>query len=147
MTRRTRLARLILTLALLLTSAAAPAVAQEIRQVPAERAAPALYCGSVLLTLYTQNAGNPATEFRAADFTPGASGQRYFIDPQIGGTIEDIWYQPTENIANLSLFRLISTEPSPNDDRVFVLELLAEPDAGPGRATITVHFACRPGAE
>jgi len=134
-------------LALPLTLVQSPALAQEIRRAPAERATPALYCGSVQLTLYTQNAGNPATEFRAADFTPGASGQRYFIDPEIGGTIEGVWYEPTENIADLSLFRMISTEPSPNNDRVFILELLAEPDAGPGRVVITVHFACRPGAE
>jgi hypothetical protein len=122
------------------------AVAQEIRNLPAERASPALYCGSVTLTLYTQNAGNPATEFRAGDYAVGVGGQRYFIDPEIGGTIEGVWYQPTGDLANLALFRILTVEPSPSNDRIFILEILAEPDAGPARAAIVVHFACRPAA-
>jgi hypothetical protein len=122
------------------------AVAQEIRNLPAERASPALYCGNVTLALYTRNAGNPATEFRAGDYAAGIAGQRYFIDPQIGGTIEGVWYQPAGDLANLALFRILTVGPSPNNDRIFILEILAEPDVGPGRAAIVVHFACRPAA-
>jgi hypothetical protein len=122
------------------------ASAQEIRPVPAERVSPALYCGNAEVTLYTGNAGNPATEFRAGDFNPDQNGQRYFIDPDVGGTIEAVWYEPVDNLAALGEFRRIAASPSPNNDRVFILELLAEPDAEPARLTITLHFACRPGA-
>lgn len=124
----------------------APAFAQDVRIAPATRVSPALYCGNVSLSLYTQNAGNPATEFRAGDYNAGQNGQRYFIDPQIGGTIQGIWYEPVEDAANLALFRILKVEPSPNNNHVFILELLAEPDVGPGRLTIRVHFACRPEA-
>lgn len=122
------------------------AVAQEIRTVPTERVSPALYCGNATVTLYTGNAGNPETEFRAADFNPDQSGQRYFIDPDIGGTIEAVWFEPTGDLAALSQFRRIEASPSANNDRQFVLELLAERDAGASRLQITLHFACRPGA-
>jgi hypothetical protein len=122
------------------------ATAQEIRNLPAERVSPALYCGHVTLTLYTGNAGNPATEFRAGDYAPGVGGQRYFVDPEIGGTIEGVWYQPAGDLAYLALFRILTVEPSPNNDRIFILEVLAEPDVGPARASIAVHFACRPAA-
>ena len=126
----------------------APALtaAQEIRPVPAERVSPALYCGNAEITLYTGNAGNPATEFRAGDFNPDQNGQRYFIDPDVGGTIEAVWYEPFDNLTALGQFRHIAASPSPNNDRVFILELLAEPNAEPARLTITLHFACRPGA-
>ncbi len=132
--------------ALLASFAPSSAAAQEIRNLPAERVSPALYCGNVTLTLYTQNAGNPATEFRAGDYAAGAGGQRYFIDPQIGGTIEGVWYQPAGDLANLALFRILTVGPSSANERIFILEILAEPDVGPGRAAIVVHFACRPAA-
>jgi hypothetical protein len=133
-------------LILLVGSGYSPSYAQDIRIAPATRVSPALYCGSVVLTLYTQNAGNPATEFRAGDYNAGQNGQRYFIDPEIGGTIQGIWYEPIEEAANLAMFRILNVQPSPSNNHVFILELLAEQDVGPGRLTIRVHFACRPEA-
>ena len=79
-----------------------------------------------------------------AIFNPDQNGQRYFIDPDVGGTIEAVWYEPVDNLAALGEFRRIAASPSPNNDRVFILELLAEPNAEPARLTITLHFACRP---
>ena len=147
MSRINRWSTVLLGLALLVTLLFTPAVAQEIRAAPANRVSPALYCGNVVLTLYTQNAGNPAIEFRAADYNVGESGQRYFIDPEIGGAIQGVWFAPAELAANLNLFREIVVSPAPNNDRLFVLELLAERDVEPGRISIVVHFACRPGPE
>ena len=110
----------------------------------ATRVPAGFYCGHVALTLYTQNAGTPSTQFRAADYNAGEVGQRYLIDPGINGTITGAWYMPTGQVDNLSLFRKLNVYPDAQDSHLFVLELLAVPDVAPGQMTIEVHFACRP---
>ena len=123
---------------------ATAAVAQDARNIPANQVPAALYCGNLTATIYTQNAGNPATEFRAADYNVGEVGQRYLIDPGINGAIEAAWYVVSSSPQNLGLLQRIEVAPFESNNRLLALELLAIPDVGPGRFEIEIHLACRP---
>jgi hypothetical protein len=103
-----------------------------------------LYCGHVTLTLYTQNAGIPGTQYRAADYNAAEFATRYTIDPGIDGAITGAWYMPVDGVDNLSLFRKLTVYPDEVDDHLIVLEVMAVPDVTPGQMTIDVHLACRP---
>lgn len=131
--------------ALAIGMAATPGMAQDARTVTATRAPAGFYCGHVSLSLYTQSAGTPTTQFRAGDFNAGETPARYYIDPGLDGAITGAWYVPTGNLENLALFRKLNVYPDDVNSHQFVLEALAVPDVAPGQLTIEVHLACRPG--
>ena len=124
----------------------APSLAQDTRAIPATQVPASLYCGHFPITIYTQNAGNPGRQFRAADYNVQEVGQRYFIDPGINGAIEAAWYVPSASLADMNLLQKISVAPAPNNNRLVVLDVLAVPDVAPGQVDLTIHVACRPGA-
>lgn len=130
----------------LIMALAGPSSAQDIREIPATQVPASLYCGHFPVTIYTQNAGTPGIQFRAADYNVQGVGQRYFIDPGINGAIEAAWFVPSASLADLALFQKIAVSPAPNDNRLIVLEVLAVADVAPGRVDVTIHVACRPGA-
>ena len=123
---------------------AAPSFAQDARVIPATQVPASLYCGHFPVTIYTQNAGNPDSQFRAADYNFQEVGQRYFIDPGIDGAIEAAWYAPSASLADMALIQKIKVSPAPDDNRLVVLDILAVPDAAPGQLDVTIHIACRP---
>jgi hypothetical protein len=123
-----------------------PSFAQDTRVIPATRVPASLYCGHFPVTIYTQNAGTPGSQFRAADYNVQGVGQRYFIDPGIDGAIEAAWYVPSASLADLALLQKITVSPAADNNRLVVLEVLAVPDVAPGQLDVTIHIACRPGA-
>ncbi|MHA1559496.1 MAG: hypothetical protein ACTSWI_02355 [Alphaproteobacteria bacterium] len=125
---------------------AAPSFAQDTRAIPATQVPASLYCGHFPVTIYTQNAGNPRSQFRAADYNVQEVGQRYFIDPGIDGAIEAAWYAPSASLVDMALIQKITVSPAPNDNRLVVLDVLAVPDVAPGHVDVTIHIACRPGS-
>lgn len=134
-----------LALGLLTFVIAGSAFAQDIRTVPTTTVPAALYCGNFDLTVYTGNAGNPATEFRAGDNNAGMTPQRYIIDPGVNGTIGGAWIQPASGLADLAQLAIMRIAPLATNNRLVVLELLAVPEPEPGRVDLVVHIACRPG--
>ena len=137
--------RLLIALGLIV-ALSGPSLAQDVRAIPAIQVPASLYCGHFPVTIYTQNAGTPGSQFRAADYNVQGVGQRYLIDPGINGAIEAAWFVPSASLADLALLQKITVSPAPNDNRLIVLEVLAVPDVAPGRVDVTIHVACRPGA-